>query len=183
MKLLIKPPITLTINGTLYPIHYDFETWIQVTSLFDEITDTENIDILFEIINIVFGNTVDEPVEDILAAVSKFSTGYPFHKNNVTADVKENVLSFEHDINNIVIAIKHQSGIDLRTIQEPFHWWDFLLEFQNISDDCLISKIMGYRGYTGKDKDMNRLKQSYKLPLTKKDLAVLDKVDDVFWGC
>ena len=61
-----------------------------------------------------------------------------------------------------------QYGIDLNAVE--LHWWKFSAMFAGLKEDCLISKVMGYRAAdtAGMDKEQKKLykkmKEIYKLP-------------------
>lgn len=57
---------------------------------------------------------------------------------------KPPIYSFEFDDQYIYSAFLDQYGIDLQDI-EYLHWWKFKALFFGLSEDCLMSKIMGYR--------------------------------------
>ena len=105
----------------------------------------------------------DENPMDVLVAISEFTKGYP------TAPVRNrkqaNTYSFDYDLNDIIIAIRNQSGIDLSYCRtEPFHWWESLLEFRTLCGEHYILNLMEIRGYTGKDQEMRRRAQDCALP-------------------
>lgn len=57
------------------------------------------------------------------------------------------IYSYEHDDAHIYSAFFAQYGIDLQET-EYLHWWKFRALFSALDDDCLMSKIMGYRAMT-----------------------------------
>ena len=117
-----------------------------------------------EIQLLVFGGVLaEEDPAEVLTAVAEFSRGYPGLPVQVGTDAP--LFSFDWDINAIVIAIRNQSGIDLsyrRT--EPFHWWEFLLEFQTLCGDHYILNLMEARSYCGHDRELLRRKRMCSLP-------------------
>ena len=95
------------------------------------------------------------------------------------------LFSFDWDINAIIIAIRNQSGIDLsyrRT--EPFHWWEFLLEFQTLCGEHYILNLMGARSYRGRDKELLRRKRMCALPAeeTEEERATAETFSAMFDG-
>lgn len=185
------PPESVYINGTEYLINTDYKVWIEVSALLEDLDltdESENIANIFEHINKLVFNvpSIPEDIEDVLNAIVKFQGGYPEEQSETegTADNQtgnEKVVSFKHDINYIIIAIRNQSGIDLsyrRT--EPFHWWEFLLEFNSLEDRHFISKVISIRSYKGEDKERLKLKEQFKLP--SKLTAAEKKVNDMFYG-
>lgn len=167
------PPTSIEVGGSFYDCATDYRVWLEVLGLLEDILPNAETEAelertagqIMEIENLVFGGWLKEenPLE-VVKAVAAFAQGYPM------APVKGEgtdapTYSFEYDLNAIIIAIRNQSGIDLswrRT--EPFHWWEFLLEFQTLCGDHYILNLMEIRGYKGKDKDMKRTRERYALP-------------------
>lgn len=112
--------------------------------------------------------------------------GYPRADNGYHVDEDGNgakTYSLKHDMNYIVLAIRNQSGLDLTyNRREPFHWWLFLLEFQTLTDQHLITHIMQWRAYDGEDKELIRRRDRVALPkeYTKSEQAMLDEMADLF---
>lgn len=195
MNILNSPPEYIEVNNTKYPIDWDYKKWLKISgklneldcSSDDEKTSCENIMVIAEMIVLVFGKLIDEPYNDTFKAMLEFYKGYPEQENNSgsgSGSVKR-LFDFNHDINYIIIAIRNQTGIDLsHRRKEPFHWWDFLIEFKTLEDRHYICKIIGYRGYEGDDKELKRLKNLYALPdnLTKTQQRIIEELDDIFYN-
>lgn len=47
------------------------------------------------------------------------------------------------------------------------HWWEFKQLFNSLNSECKFSKIVSYRSYKGKDKDMINLRKIWALPKDK----------------
>ena len=168
------PPTSIEVGGFAYPCNTDYRVWLEVVRLLREIDLRDEseagrqraAETLVEIERIVFGGWLkDESPMDVLAAVADFSKGYPMAPIQDTGDSREPAYSFEYDLNAIIIAIRNQSGIDLswrRT--EPFHWWEFLLEFHTLCGNHYILNLMEARTYRGKDRDLLRRKYACQLP-------------------
>ena len=167
------PPTSIEVGGFSYICETDYRVWLDVLRLMKEIRlDDESEEGLekaseqiLELEVMVFGGWLKEenPLE-VLQAITEFSKGYPSAPVNAK-EQSEPTFSYEYDLNDIIIAIRNQSGIDLsyrRT--EPFHWWEFLLEFHNLCGDHHILNLMEIRGYKGDNKELKRLKQEYALP-------------------
>lgn len=190
MNITNRPPETICVNDTEYPVDWDYRTWLDISIMLDDVdfsgNRSENIILVAEIISKAFGRIINEPLIDALPAVLEFMKGYPEADNGYrgTSSHKK-CYSFRYDINYIIIAIRNQSGIDLSyRRKEPFHWWDFLLEFKSLTAEHYISKIMSYRAYDGKDKEMIKLREMYALPhhCTKSEQAIIDELDDIFYN-
>lgn len=195
INILTEPPATALINGTDYPIKSDYRIWVNISMLLEDLdfisgtkeSDKYNIMIISEIIYLAFGELLNEPYIDTFMAVLEFMQGYPEMKDKGFSGHGNNkkLYSFRCDLNYIILAIRNQTGIDLTyRRKEPFHWWDFLLEFKTLEDNHYICKIMSYRAYEGKDKELLKLKQTYALPknLTKSEQAIINELDELFYN-
>lgn len=186
------PPTSIEVGGFAYTADVDYRTWIEVTRLMREFipgasTQTQiehNIETYERIEELVFGGSLaDENPAEVLEAIAKFAGGYPSAPIQPSGDPP--AFSFEYDLNEIIIAIRNQSGIDLsyrRT--EPFHWWEFLLEFRTLCGEHYITNLMDARSYKGTDKDMLRRKRMCALPREQSaaDQALLDEINAEFSG-
>lgn len=187
------PPATITVGGFAYPVDVDFRTWIRVTRMMRDFIPVpekpeqiqHNADLMCQIQYAVFGGVLeDENPADVLQGISEFAQGYPDALPR-GGDAKEPTYSFEYDLNYIILAIRNQSGIDLsyrRT--EPFHWWEFLLEFSSLCGDHYILRLMEIRGYDGKDSDMRKQRARCALPrdTTAADDALLEELNAEFYN-
>lgn len=185
------PPTEIQVGGAVYKIETDYRIWIDVQQdlrrinlkTTDKMKMTENEVILENIERRVFGGVLaEENAIDVLKAIYEFLRGYPSLEIENDED-DEAVVSLEYDLNMIILAIRNQSGIDLSyRRKEPFHWWEFLLEFQSLSGNHHILNIMEIRGYKGKDRDMLRLKRAYALPreISAEEQAEIDAFEALF---
>lgn len=184
------PPTEISVGGFRYRCAVDYRIWIDVLRLMraiePEAQDAEqrvrNLEIICEIQHLVFGGVLaDEDPAEVLEAVAEFSKGYPAAP--VRAEEASPTFSFEYDLNAIVIAIRNQSGIDLSyRRREPFHWWEFLLEFQTLCGDHYILNLMEARSYRGRDKELLRRKRMCALPTERRaaDRSEMDVFSAMF---
>ena len=185
-----KPPEFFRFGENIYSIYYDFQVWIDVIDLLDEL-DFENleedVDILEKIETLVFGTPIDENIWEVLKKITGFATGYPQHRNKGVEASKpqRRLFDFKIDMNSIIIAIRDQSGIDLSKRKEPFHWWLFLLEFYNLTPEHHICKLMELRAYDGDDKEMRQARDAVALPakISKRQKRFEDEMDKIFYNC
>ena len=184
-----KPPEFVEINGTKYPVNYHYLTWIEILDLLDELdldNVEEDLDIVAEIETLAFGNILNENVYFVLAAVAEFAAGYPKPQNDrAPSPPSRRIVDFGIDLNSILIAIRDQSGINLIDNDGLFHWWRFLVEFENLNDSHHISKIMELRAYDGDDKAMKKARDAVALPkkITRKDQRFEDEMANLFYNC
>lgn len=186
------PPTSIEVGGFAYPCETDFRVWIEVLRLLrridlrstDEAGARRVLDRIVEIEQLVFGGVLtDEDPAEVLMAVVAFSKGYPMAPMRDTGGADVPLYSFEYDLNAIIIAIRNQSGIDLSyRRKEPFHWWEFLLEFHTLCGSHYILNLMEARGYKGKDRDLLKRKYACALPeeYTDAEQAELDAFNAQF---
>ena len=147
------PPTEISVGGFAYPANVDYRVWIDVLRLLREIDlnaedaqqKCRTMETIDEIERLVFGDVlVDESPADALLAILEFSRGYPSAPMEPERGGPQ-TYSFDYDLNEIIIAIRNQSGIDLSyRRKEPFHWWEFLLEFKTLCGNihcCFCSAV------------------------------------------
>ena len=177
------PPVSIGIGGADYPVNTDFRVWIEVEKRLRELRLSGSQTEYRELCELVFGGVpVEEPPEEVLTGIAQFLKGYPVEPNRGTGG-GERVFSFEYDLNSIILAIRNQSGIDLSyRRREPFHWWEFLLEFHTLCGDHYILNLMEARGYRGKDRELLRRKRALALPeeRTREEQEELDEFSAQF---
>ena len=171
------PPTVITVGGSDYPVKWDYRVWLEILSKLrqlnihpkDEAARQKLTEDLLDVQTLAFGGVLtDESPDDALRAILDFSKGYPSSLGSGSSggDSGEPLISLEHDLNSLVLAIRAQYGVDLsyrRT--EPFHWWEFLLLVQNLSGHHHVLDLVEVRAYTGKDRAMLRRKYAAALPV------------------
>ena len=167
------PPTELTVGDASFAIETDYRVWIDVMDKLqalvpadvDDAQIVENVRILTEVEHMIFGRVIDAPLPDLIDAIAEFAKGYPTAPMQTEGGGAQ-TYSFKYDLNEIIIAIRNQSGIDLSyRRKEPFHWWEFLLEFRTLCGDHYILNLMEARGYKGNDKELLRRKRMCALPV------------------
>ena len=184
------PPTEISVGGFAYPANTDYRVWIDVLDKLQALVPAdandaqiaENVRILTEVERMIFGRVIDAPLPDLIDAIAEFAKGYPTAPMQ-TEGVGAQTYSFKYDLNEIIIAIRNQSGIDLSyRRKEPFHWWEFLLEFRTLCGDHYILNLMEARGYKGNDKELLRRKRMCALPVeyTAAEQAEIDAFLEMF---
>lgn len=187
------PPTEITVGGVSYSANTDFMVWIGVLhdlrNLIPAPTKPEhvknNLEIFVNIEKAVFGKIIPQPMDEVLDAIREFAQGYPEAPVSDSGKQRAQTYSFDWDLNYIILAIRNQSGIDLSwRRKEPFHWWEFLLEFRSLCGNHYILRLMEIRGYDGKDTELKQQAQRYALPreTTAEDQAILDEFDALFYN-
>lgn len=186
------PPTCVQVGGFAYPVRVDFRVWAEILlELEDWIAQPEdeaqlrhNEAIFARVQGLAFGGVLaEEDPAEVLAALADFARGYPSAQEG--GGEGERLFSFAHDINAIVIAIRNQTGLDLSyRRKEPFHWWEFLLEFQTLCGEHYILNLMEARGYRGEDPELVRRRRMCELPRKRRaeDEARLREINGLFYN-
>lgn len=173
-----------------YPANTDYRVWLEVIRRFrdlnfrakDEASAQRTLDAMRDIQVMVFGGVLEgvNPVKAMMA-IAKFAKGYPSAPMQEKIE-SEKTMSYEYDLNEILIAIRVQYGIDLSYRCEYFHWWEFLLLVHCLAGDHYILNLMQIRGYKGKDKEMLKEKYRCALPeeLNEEEQAEMDEFMAMF---
>lgn len=169
------PPTALTVGGSSYPIDTDYRTWLRVLGAIRSLNyhpktlqDMAKLsEGLKDIQEMVFGGVLkDESAADALDAISEFLRGYPSPPVGSLPQQEGPTVSFDWDLNEIIIAIQDQHGVDCSwRRKESLHWWEFKLLYDTLSGDHYILQLRDIRGYTGNDRNMKRRKAAFALPV------------------
>lgn len=186
------PPEQIEINGIKYNVNTDYRVWINIMELRDNlISDANsendmirNYETMCKMEMLAFGGIIPYDMSFVIGKMIEFSNGYPSTPLNGQPLTNENVFDFYYDINEVIVAIRTQYGIDLSYKCKHFHWWEFLILFNGLCGEHVVLDLIKKRGYTGKDKDLLNIKYRYMLPDRKSgDSEKLAKeMDDIFYN-
>ncbi len=155
----------ISVNGEAYKIRADYQTCLKIIMAFEdrELTSTEKAMVLLELLYI------DKPT-DLQTALEK---GVQFldcgEKREEGGESGENSrkYSFAHDEKYIFAGVNKALNGRLST-GDFVHWWEFVLAFMDLPEDCMMSKIIYYRTQHAKGK------------LTREEREVWAKNKDIF---
>ena len=152
------PPGAIVVDGVPYAVQVDFRVWIDILGLARELYPTvgtleearHNARVLENMQRLAFGRVLKAPPAAVLRAMMEFARGYPTMVGEDVDDGAdgegEELLSFDYDINALVLAIHSQCGLDLSyRRKEPLHWWEFLLRVRTLCGDHYILRVMQVR--------------------------------------
>ena len=145
------PPQSIRVGGADYAVNVDFRVWIDILDRARELYASVG--------------TLEEARHN--ARVLADARGYPtMVGEDVGADEDgEELLSFDYDINDLVLAIRAQSGVDLSyRRREPYHWWEFLLQVRALCGDHRILRVMETRALKGDSREARLAKRRVRLP-------------------
>lgn len=163
-------PQSVEIDGTQYPIRYDFRIGMK----FEEIRDSNlnDEDKLTEMLKLYYPKIPS----DIKVAIDKMLWFYRCGQEEIEEDSKrryrrkasqEPAYCFSQDAPYIHAAFMEQYRIDLS--EAKMHWWEFMALFESLGEDTKMSKIMYYRkvSTSGLSKDkrafINEMKKLYRI--------------------
>ncbi|MDD2970187.1 MAG: bacteriophage Gp15 family protein [Lachnospiraceae bacterium] len=209
MSLLTNPcPTGVVIDGKSYQINSDFRVMIQLDEILMDPNSTHEQEAFAQEVLEASNHEVDidtarvmskyndglslfykEIPDDLLVAMDKmiwfFQCGKTEEQKKSEKGKKaEQIYSFTYDADYIYAAFMGQYGIDLNA--ENLHWWKFYAMFVGLNEDCLMSKIMGYRGadtsgMEATDKKFyEKMKRIYVLPrhVDETKRAMQEEIDD-----
>lgn len=189
------PPTEIKVGGAVYPINTDFKIWIEVGEKLRELLPTmeneedlaHNALVLTQLCEMVVGIaapwTQGENYMEFLREIGMFMAGYPHAPVNA-GESGTRTYSFEWDLNEIIMAILCQYGVDLRFGAEC-HWWIFLEYFRCLAGEHQILKLMEIRRYDGKDAELKKRAARFALPKaqTAQDARTIREINDLFYNC
>ena len=169
------PPEAIRVGGASYPVNVDFRTWIDVLDLARELYPTvgtllearHNARVLENMQRLAFDRVLEAPPAAVLRAMTAFARGYPTMVGEEAGGdgEGEELLSFDYDINDLVLAIEEQFGLDLSyRRREPYHWWEFLLQVRALCGDHRILRVMETRALKGDSREARLAKRRVRLP-------------------
>lgn len=167
-------PDCVEIDGGTYYINTDFRVWVKIELLFsDDVPEGYRLPLALSLAFDVVPENKEEAAEALLA----FYSGGKITEKKASGKKKKprknrRIYSFEYDSEYIYAAFLQAYGIDLADVK--MHWFKFKALFAALPDECLMSKIMGWRALEiTKDmpeasrKRYAELKEAYRLPLSQ----------------
>lgn len=139
----------------------------------EEITDVERG---FAVISLLFGE--DTEIQDMEEALKKASYYLYCGIKNKSNMNEEIVMDFDQDEEYIRTSIRTDFGINLNEI-EYMHWWEYNELIHGLTEQCILSKIIGIRQMDESDyKDPKTLRKirdaKRKVELKKKKIHYND---------
>lgn len=167
-------PDCVEIGGEIFYINTDFRVWVKIELLFsDDVPEGYRLPLALGLAFDVIPENKEEAAEALLA----FYSGGKITEKKASGKRKKprknrRIYSFEYDSEYIYAAFMQAYGIDLADVK--MHWFKFKALFAALPDECLMSKIMGWRALEiTKDmpeasrKRYAELKETYRLPLSQ----------------
>lgn len=89
----------------------------------------------------------------------------------------DRIYDYDYD-SELIWGAYWDRGIDLTT--DNVHWWKFKALWNSLPSDCEFKKVIGYRCYNGKDKDMLELKKLHELPPTEFEISERKRQEEIY---
>lgn len=181
MEILINGlPRYIDIDGKEYEINCDYQTCLRIIEAFEdrELTQSEKMSVL---IDLLYKDTPNNIETAVLQGIKFLDCGECTKSTESGETIRK--YSFKHDERYIF------SGVDRvlsgRLSKGDFvHWWEFVMAFMELPEDCIMSKILYFRTQYAKgklSKDEKRVyaenRNLFELPeeLTQEEEAAKDK--------
>lgn len=177
MNMYYKLPRFVYLKNRKYFINTDYRIFIELEK---KVRDEDDKNVYYSTLvrfypaffEIVENNLLKEAVDKFLwfyACGKKVNTEDEIEKSSKTnSQSSQRVYDYDYDGDLIYGAFYERYKIDLSTAR--LHWWQFKALFNSLSAETQFKKVIGYRCYDGKDKDMLELKRLHQLPLSKGEI-------------
>lgn len=165
-------PNAIEAYGRVFLLNTDFRVWLTYPERLNAALDgdfggyeglfTDNVP------------TLTKETADGLNAFYRVESEIPRDKGG------SNVIDYDLDADYIYSGFMQAYGIDL--ITADLHWHKFSALLSGLPEETTISKIISYRSYDGDDKEINKLKQSWALPLklTSEEQEAMEEFNNLF---
>ena len=132
---------SVIIDSKEYAINFDFRTGIRLCALLEDDSIDEQLKPLLAL-RLYYPDIPN----DIICALEKiiwfYNCGEESSGNGSSGNI-DRYYSYNADSNHIFAAFLQQYNIDL--LSENLHWWQFQALLCSLNEDCLFSKIVGWR--------------------------------------
>jgi hypothetical protein len=143
-------PTAISVDGEICRIRAGYQNCLKIIMAFEdkELTHTEKAIILLDLLYI------DKP-KNTQTALEKgilfLDCGEERTNKGETGGEESRKYSFSHDEKYIFAGVNKALNGRLST-GEFVHWWEFVMAFMDLPEDCLMSKIIYYRTQYAKGK-------------------------------
>lgn len=139
-------PESVRVCGLNVPIRTDFRVWLMLEQLLadDELTQIERVALALNLVYI--DKSYQDTTEAVNALIWFYRGGNPEDKRLTKIAEKKppkKIYDIDQDAEYIFAAFWQTYKIDLTV--ERLHWWKFRALLHGLPEECLFSKIMGYR--------------------------------------
>ena len=175
-------PNAIQADGKSFLIQTDFRLW----SNFGANLDKDNPEKIIAVIPDLFIDDLPEPSEEVINKLLEFYACKDVTPKEINSGRDEKLLDMIQDGSYIYASFMQCYGIDLIDI-EYLHWHKFITLFKCLSEDCIIKKIISYRGYVKSEKSEDsirrELREMWSLPYeVQQDDSILQELNELFYN-
>lgn len=181
---LSKPlPDSVYVNGNGIFINTDFRYWLKFGEMLKNTGGNPTFQDIFFIFKHPEQKILKEDLPELFFELILFYTNKTEIPRN-TGGSSDRLFDYLTDGEYIYASFLQQYNINLT--KDKLHWHEFLALFRSISDDTIIGKIMGYRGYKKDNRSheqvYQQLKYAWDLPIQYTDVEKkqLQEFNDYF---
>ena len=172
MMLLDGLPTAISVNGKTYAINADYQTCLRIIIAFEdnELTIIEKHVVLVELL---YKEEPDNFSEAVRQGIRFLDCGDD--TESVRSGDATRKYSFVHDDKYIFSAV--DKSLNGRLSQGNFiHWWEFVLAFMEMDENCMMSRLIYLRSQKAKGKLTKEEKELY---YSLKEIVDLPEVFEV----
>ena len=151
-------PKAIEINGIVYEINPDYRTCLKIITAFEDkaLTELEKQSVL---INLLYRKCPSDITQALLKGIKFLNCGESSSGDD-NGGLNERIYSFSYDEKYIYSAVDRVLNGRLSK-GESVHWWEFVMAFMDLPEDCMMSKIIYYRMQFAKGKLSKEEKKVY----------------------
>ena len=159
-------PQAIEIDDVIYDINTDYQTCLRIIMAFEDnnLAAFEKINIL---INLLYKETPHDFEQAYLKGIKFLDCGGSHEDKDSCKIESARLYSFEHDEKYIFSGVDKVLNGRLSK-GDHVHWWEFVMAFMELPEDCTMSRILYFRTQHSKGK------------LTKDEMRVWNENRELF---
>lgn len=172
-------PTAIEVSGQICGINPDYQTGLKIIMAFEdyELVAQEKCAVL---VQLLYKETPQNFSEAVRLGIKFLDCGEAKQEGSTGDGIRK--YSFTHDARYIFAAVDRVLRGKLSK-GEPVHWWEFVMAFMDLPEDCLMSRIIYLRAQHAKNKLTKEERQQYyemqdilelPLDLTPKEQQIQD---------
>lgn len=166
-------PDAIMVNGEVFFLNTSFRVWMNYPDRIAGMGED------FSLYEQLFKGAAPFPSQSIINELDRFF----YEKKEVprsSGSDGEELIDFDIDADYIYASFMQAYRIDLMDVE--LHWHKFSALLNALPGDTVMTQIMGFRGYNGNDKEMNKNKARWALPLKISDAerAAMEEFNALF---
>lgn len=143
-------PTAIDINGEIYDINADYQTCLKIITAFED-NDLTQFEQFMVLVELLYKDIPEDLNEAIKQGVKFLDCGDGSSSEGRASGDMTRRYSFTQDDRFIFSAVDRVLNGKLSK-GDFVHWWEFVLAFMEIPEDCMISKLIYLRTQKTKGK-------------------------------